>query len=86
MKKEKGENKMSKLSKEQVDIKIEEIMKKVFLTNQHKVMESIAEEMGVQKELLYYAFANNKTVRKELTEVLKRHQDYFMKGAKHECN
>ena len=82
----KEEKKMLKLNAEQVDIKLEEIIKKVFLANQHKVMEAIAEEMGVKKELLYFAFAKNKIVRKEIMEVLIRHQNNLMKGIKNECN
>jgi len=79
MKNKQGEKKMTKLNKQQVENKMEEIIKKVFLQNQHKVMEAIAEEMGIKKEVLYFAFSKNKKVRNELMQVLQRHQDNFLK-------
>jgi len=71
--------KMKKLNKQEIENKMEEIIKKVFLANQHQVMEAIAEEMKVNKEVLYFAFAKNKKVRHELMQVFKRQQDYFLK-------
>jgi hypothetical protein len=79
MKNKQGEKKMIKLNKQQVESKMEEIIKKVFLANQHKVMEVIADEMGIKKEVLYFAFAKNKEVRNEIMQVLQRHQDNFLK-------
>ena len=74
-----GEKKMTKLNKQEVQNKMEEIIKKVFLQNQHKIMEVIAKEMGVKKEVLYFAFAKNKEVRHEIMQILQRHQDNFLK-------
>ena len=71
--------KMTKLNKQEVENKMEEIIKKVYLQNQHKIMEAIAEEMGVKKKVLYFAFAKNKEVRHEIMQVLQRHQDNFLK-------
>jgi hypothetical protein len=53
---------------------MEEIIKKVFLQHQHKIMELIAKEAGVKKEILYFAFAKNKDVRNEIMQILERHQ------------
>ena len=80
MKNNKGENKMNKLNKQEVENKMEEIIKKVFLANQHKVMEVIAKEMGIKEEVLYFAFAKNKQVRHELMQVLQRQQEFFLKN------
>lgn len=78
-----------KLTKKQTAEEMEKIIKKVFLANQHMVMEQIAKEIGIKKEVLYFAFVKNFYVRKEIMHILNRHQDKFLKnlkGVRYEIN
>jgi hypothetical protein len=74
----KTDKKMTKLHTLETENKMEEIIKKVFLANQHKVMEVIAKEIGVKEEVLYFAFAKNKQVRHELMQVLQKQQEFLI--------
>jgi len=66
------EKKMIKLNKDEVKTELENITKKVFLANQHKVMEAIAKEIGIKKEVLYFAFVKNQEIRNKILQILQR--------------
>jgi len=63
---------MIKLNKDEVKTELENITKKVFLANQHKVMEVIAKEIGIKKEVLYFAFVKNQEIRNKILQILQR--------------
>ena len=69
---------MKKLNEAEVKNKLEQIVKKVFLANQHMVMKAIADELNVNENILYYAFMRNAEVRNEIMSVLERQQKYFL--------
>lgn len=70
--------KKEKLNETEVKNKMEEIIKKVFLANQHMVMKAIADELNVNENILYYAFMRNAEVRNEIMSVFERQQKYFL--------
>lgn len=69
---------MKKLNEAEVKNKLEQIVKKVFLANQHMIMKAIAYELNVNENILYYAFMKNAEVRNEIMSVLERQQKYFL--------
>jgi len=70
--------KKKKLNETEVKNKLEQIVKKVFLANQHMIMKAIADELNVNENILYYAFMKNAEVRNEIMSVLERQQKYFL--------